>query len=136
MKRLMVLAIVFTFAMLGLTAVQATAETVLISAPIFEGDGGAVYCGCVNISKNAIPLRVAIIDEDGISMSTSTSVGLEPERMLSVGNFPTGWGVRYCRVERTDGKSISTKKVVCTSSGKDSNGNATVVQPVNTKLKR
>ncbi len=134
MKRHMALAFVLAFAILSLTTIQATAETVLISGPILEGNG-TVYCGCINISKNTIPLEITRYNSSG-SAGSANAPTLEPGRMLSSEGIPSGNSINYCIVSRSDGKSISTKQVVCNLSARDSSGNATVVVPVDTKYKR
>lgn len=129
MKRTVVAA---TFATaLCLVPGRAVAGTLLMSAPLKGGAGGAV-CACTNLTSQSIEVDFALVGQSGGTPCTNQTIF--PGEPTPCQTATTA--VVVCRVSRIDGKSASTKHLACSLSSIDANGNSTAVVPVNEKLKQ
>ena len=115
---------------LFMTPVHATAESILISAPLMSGENG-LSCACTNLTKNMIEVRFTIGPNTTVMPIEIASGDVGYFTTFRVGNSPN-----ICKVYRFDGKSVSKKQLKCTLASIDALDNPTVVIPVDTKFKQ
>ncbi len=118
----------FSFLM-QLTTGQAIAGTMLTSVPIPGGSGG-LTCACTNLTKKSIDIRLVILTSVGGGSEVYATI--PPFSMRGVG-IGSGTSDAICRVEKQNGRTLSTKQVACSFYSEDSTGR--LIVPVDKKLK-
>lgn len=108
--------------------IRSHAETMLVSPPLPPGPGGLV-CACTNVGSEGVLLRIGLRRLQITSLCTPRYIapGSAGECSLGVGS-PSA-----CVVRRSDGKSVSSRKLHCTLSSLGADGTATAVLPVDLK---
>jgi len=118
---------------LGLFPGVTLAANGLASVPVQGGDGG-LECSCMNLTDKTIVIDMRPQASGGGSVTCpNVSVGPGKVKTCGVGATALAWA---CTIVRSDGKGTSAKQLACSLSVLDAAGTATVVVPVDKKLKQ